>query len=139
MDEGTFELKFDWKDLNRALKSIDAGLAKDMRTWLVNALNASGVVQDAKGVFPKESGRAAATIRAMPTRQGAAVKAGGKRAPYVGWVDYGGKVTQRSNPRHVAVRPFVREGRYIRPRVMARREEAIRQLERETAEFLSRI
>lgn len=94
-------------EFSRSLKKLDADLPKALRL----ALNSSAdvVVSGAKGKVPNRSGRARGSIRAASTRTEVRVRAGGKRAPYYPWLDFGGRV---GRGRSVA-RPFLKDGRYL--------------------------
>jgi hypothetical protein len=63
------------------------------------------VAAGARRLVPTMSGDARRSLKAA----GGQITAGGRQAPYFGWLDFGGKT-----PRG-AVRPFVRSGRYIYP------------------------
>src|SRR5262245_43715055 len=91
----------------RNLKTLDAELPKTVRT----AMNAAaGVVVDyARPRIPKRSGRAARSLRVASTQKAAKVRAGGARAPYFPWLDFGGRVGRRKS----VARPFRKDGRYI--------------------------
>lgn len=95
--------------LNRSLRNISKDAPKQLR--LVGNAAAEVVVDDAKPDVPAESGRAARTVRAASTRTAAQVKAGGTRAPYYPWLDFGGRVGINRSIR----RTFIKSGRYIYP------------------------
>jgi hypothetical protein len=95
------------KEFNRALKSIDSALPKATRVALNEA--ADLVVSDARPKIPKRTGRAAASLRSSSTRTAVRVSGGGRRAPYLPWLDFGGRVGRNRS----IVRPFIKEGRYI--------------------------
>lgn len=92
---------------SRNLKKLDSDLPKGLRL----ALNQSAelVVTGAQGKVPSRSGRARGSIRAASTRTEARVRAGGNRAPYYPWLDFGGRV----GPGRSVSRPFLRDGRYL--------------------------
>jgi hypothetical protein len=58
---------------------------------------------------PRRTGRAGGTIKAASTRTEARVSEGGARAPYMPWLDFGGRVGRKNSVK----RPFLKEGRYI--------------------------
>lgn len=95
--------------LNRSLKSISKDAPKQLR--LVGNEAADLVVKDAKPDVPTDTGTAQRTVRAASTRTAAQVKAGGKRAPWYPWLDFGGRVGIRRSVR----RQFIKGGRYIYP------------------------
>lgn len=103
----------------RELKALDAAVPKMQR----QALNAAVeiVLGYARPRVPKRSGRAAASLKARSTQTAARVAAGGPRAPYYPWLDFGGRVGRRRSVR----RPFISEGRFVYPALAAKREEFI--------------
>jgi hypothetical protein len=92
---------------SRNLKKLDSDLPKALRL----ALNQSAelVVTGAQGNVPSRSGKARRSIRAASTRTEARVRAGGNRAPYYPWLDFGGRVGRGKSVR----RPFLKDGRYL--------------------------
>lgn len=101
----------------RDLKKIEADLPKAVRLALNDAM---GIVVDyGKARIPKRTGRAAATIRAQSTRTEARVTEGGKRAAYVPWLDFGGRVGRRK----AVKRPFISDGRFLFPALHDRGEQ----------------
>lgn len=92
---------------SRNLKKLDSDLPKALRVALNEA--ADLVVTGAKTRVPKKTGKAAASIKPASTRTAVRVKAGGKRAPYYPWLDFGGRVGKRRSVK----RPFLKEGRYL--------------------------
>lgn len=105
------------RELQRALRTADAALPKQLRI----ALNeASEVVLDyARPKMPRRSGRAAASLKAKSSQREARVSLGGRRAPYVPWLDFGGEGRRRGRP---PARPFLKDGRYIYAGLRERRE-----------------
>lgn len=95
------------KEFQRALRDVDANLPKQMRV-IFNA--ATGVVIDwAVPRIPRRTGRAASSVKARSSQREARVAMGGRRAPYMPWLDFGGK----TGPGGSVVRPYRREGRYL--------------------------
>lgn len=93
----------------RSLKKLDADLPKALR---IGFNDAAGIIVDyGKAHMPRRTGRASATIRAASTRTAVRVKEGGRRAPYVPWLDFGGKVGRGKATK----RPFYKEGRFLYP------------------------
>lgn len=102
------QVKIDGLDLFlRNLKTLDADLPKMARVAMNDA--AGLVVAYARPRIPTRTGRAARTLRVASTQRAARVRAGGARAPYYPWLDFGGRVGRR----HSVQRPFLKEGRYI--------------------------
>lgn len=95
------------REFQRNLKKLDSDLPKALRLALNDA--ADVVVSDARSLVPRRSGRAAGTIRAKSTQRVARVSEGGSRAPYMPWLDFGGRVGRRNS----VIRRVLPEGRYL--------------------------
>ena len=113
--------------LNRGLKAIDSGAPKELRLALNEA--AQLLVDAARPKIPEETGAARRSLVARSTRTSARVAAGGKKAPWFPWLDFGGEGRVKGRP---AKREFLREGRYIyptlreiRPRIEAQLQESL--------------
>jgi hypothetical protein len=102
-------------EFNRNLKRLDAEVPKALRVALSGA--AEIVLDYARPRVARRSGRAAGSLRAASTRNAVRVKAGGRRAPYYPWLDFGGRVGRRKSVK----RAFLKEGRYIFPALDAKR------------------
>ncbi len=94
-------------EFSRNLRKLHADLPKALRVALNEA--ADVVVTDAKRHVPTRTGRAQRSIKARSTRTAVRVTEGGTRAPYMPWLDFGGRVGRRRS----VVRPFRKEGRYL--------------------------
>ncbi|HEX6579219.1 MAG TPA: HK97 gp10 family phage protein [Jiangellaceae bacterium] len=110
-------------EFNRSLRKMDKELPKKLRL----ALNDAGdiVVDFAQSRVPKRSGRAQRSIKARSTRTLVRVAAGGPRAPYYPWLDFGGTV----GPKGSVKRPFFKEGRYLYKALVVRHDAINRRLE----------
>jgi hypothetical protein len=97
------------KEFRRSLKQLDGDLPKALRIAMNRA--AELVVEEARPGVPKASGAAARSIRPQSTGVAVRVTAGGTRAPYYPWLDFGGRVGRRK----ATVRPFSTDGRYLYP------------------------
>lgn len=95
------------KQFSRDLKALDKDLPKAVRLALNKSVDV--VVTPAKARVPKRSGRAAGTIKAKSTRTSARISAGGRRAPYYPWLDFGGAVGRKNS----VERQFRKRGRYL--------------------------
>jgi hypothetical protein len=107
------------RELRRALKAADSMLPKVLNEHLKDV--AMLVVERARAKIPSRSGRTAGSIRPGIVRGGAAVRAGGARVPWYGWLDFGG-VRRHMGPHHhhdrehlQPGRPAIRGGRYLYP------------------------
>lgn len=111
------------KEFRAGLKRIDKGLPKGIRL----ALNAvvDIVVDDARPRIPRRTGRAANSLRSQSTQSAARIKAGGSRAPYFPWLDFGGRTGRNKS----VVRPFFKKGRYVWLSFADKRTEVTRALD----------
>jgi hypothetical protein len=105
------------KEFQKSIRAMDRDLGKEVRV----VLNASGeiVVRNAKPKVPRRTGAAAESLKLRSSQREARVAAGGRRAPYYPWLDFGGSV----GPGDSVHRPFRSEGRYIYPTVRERNAE----------------
>lgn len=106
-------------EFQASLKAMDAGLPKALRVALNGA--ADIVLGAARPQVPKRTGRAAATLRARSTRDKVRVAEGSARAPYVPWLDFGGRVGRKK----AIQRRFIKDGRYIYPAYYEHRDQLI--------------
>ena len=109
------------KEFQRALRQVDRDLPKQMRVIFNEA---TGVVIDwAVPRIPKRSGRAAGSVKARSSQRDARVAIGGRRAPYMPWLDFGGEGKRKGRP---SARPFIRKGRYLYAGLDATRDDVQR-------------
>jgi len=92
---------------SRNLRKLDSDLPKALRVALNDV--AGLVITDARPQIPRRTGRAQASVKPRSTRTAVRVAAGGTRAPYYPWLDFGGRVGPRKSVR----RAFLEEGRYL--------------------------
>jgi len=104
------------KELQRALKELDGESQKEIRVALNEV--AVTVAQGAARRVPVRTGAARESLRAMSSQRETRISAGGRKAPWYGWLDFGGAVGRNNSVR----RPFVRQGRYIFPTIGANRD-----------------
>lgn len=98
------------REFRRALKRATGEAPKGLR--LAGNVAAKIVVDAAKPRVPTgpgKGGHASSSIKAASTQTAVRVSAGGKRYPYMPWLDFGGSV----GPRKRSHRPFLKKGRYI--------------------------
>jgi hypothetical protein len=111
------------REFSQGLKRLDGDMPKVLRLGLNSV---AGVVVDvARPRVASRSGRARGSVRAKSTRTAVRIAGGGKRVPYYGWLDYGGRVGRGRSQ----VRPFKKQGRYLYPAYYATRDEIPRLLE----------
>lgn len=104
-------------DFNRNLRKLDTNAPKALRLALNDATDI--VIDYARPRVAMLTGRARKSIKASSTRTLARVKAGGKRAPYYPWLDFGG----RTGIRRSVHRKFIKEGRYLYKGLAVKRDE----------------
>ena len=84
------------RELAAALKQMDVELPVELRTAFL------GVAQKVADVtaqrMPWKTGAAAGSVHALATAKGASVAEGGRPAPYVGWLDFGGSTGRGHRP-----------------------------------------
>lgn len=100
-------------EFNRNLKKLDADLPKALR--MAHNEAAGLIVTYAKAHVPTRTGRAAGSLKARSTRTASRVSGGSNKAPYYGFLDFGGRV----GPKRSVKRPFIKEGRYLYPALSA--------------------
>lgn len=105
------------REFTRSLKKLDADLPKALRVGMNEAVDL--IVGYAKPKIPKRTGAAASTLKAKSTQTAARISAGGRKAPYYPWLDFGGK-GPNNRP---AQREFHREGRYVWKGLVVKRDE----------------
>lgn len=96
-------------EFRRNLRDMDAALPRALRLAGNEAANI--VVDSARPTVPSRSGKARQSIKARSSQTATRVTAGGSRAPYFPWLDYGGKVGRDNT----ATRPWRPDGRYVYP------------------------
>jgi hypothetical protein len=104
-------------DFRKSLRKMDTALPKQMRVALNQASQL--VIDYAKPKIPRRSGRAAASLKVRSSQKAARIAAGGTKAPYYPWLDFGGAV----GPSKGVKRAFYTEGRYIYPALRQNRDE----------------
>lgn len=111
------------KDIQAALRGLDDGLAKELKD--VNLSVADLVADIARARVPSRTGAARSTVKAKGEQRYAVIKAGGAKAPYYPWLDFGGQPRGAAGAR--ARRTFVDGGRYIYPTVGQQRNKIVSQ------------
>lgn len=119
------------KELQRALRQMDSDLPKQLRVALNNA--GQLVVDWAQPRVAKRSGRAAGSIKLRSSQREAKIAAGGRRAPYYPWLDYGGN----AGPGKGNYRTFRKEGRYIYPGVRENKDKIQAALQTELSKLIA--
>lgn len=118
-------------ELRRALRQVDRSILPELRQGLKGAVDIVGA--EVRSTIPHESGRAAASVRAVASGNTIYLVGGKASVPYFGWLEFGGKLPDK-RPRTKralmwggadhpsanatgAERTKVREGRYMYPAV----------------------
>jgi hypothetical protein len=120
------------KDFQRALKDLDGESQKALRVVFNDV--AAGVAQGAARRVPTRTGRARASIKAVSGQRDAKVRGGSRKAPYYGWLDFGGRTGRQRS----VVRPFVTGGRYLYPAFSANRDTVHKALEKGLQDLVRR-
>jgi hypothetical protein len=94
-------------DFSRNLRKLNNDLPKALR--IAHNEGAQIIVDWAVPKIPKNTGRAAKSVKAKSTRTESRVVGGSTRAPYYPWLDFGGRVGRKRSVQ----RPFIKGGRYI--------------------------
>lgn len=110
--------------LQKSLKALGPEFAKELRPALNEA--AEVVVKVARPLVPARTGKGRASIKVNSTAKEARVAEGGNRAPYMPWLDYGGKTGRGGS----IVRPFIKDGRYVYPAYRAQHGNILRLLQK---------
>lgn len=105
------------KEFQASLRKMDADLPKQLRIALNGASDL--VISKARPGIPRRTGAAAASLKARSSQREARIAAGGRKAPYYPWLDFGGHVGRGGS----VDRPFFKEGRYIYPALRKNREQ----------------
>ena len=96
-------------EFRRSLRAIGPAAPKALRVAGNQA--AQLVVDRAQAKMPTRSGKARKSVKARSTQAAVKIASGGRAAPYVPWLDYGGSVGRNNT----AKRPFIADGRYVYP------------------------
>lgn len=110
------------KEFQRALKEMDTGLPKKIRVALNTASEL--LISWAKPRVPRKTGKAAGSLKVRSSQRTARVAAGGQRAPWFPWLDFGGAVGRNDATK----REFIKTGRYIYPGLEHNRDEITEQM-----------
>jgi hypothetical protein len=119
------------KPLTGALKKVDAEAPKQLRIALNGV--ADIVVRAVVPQIPRKSGAAAKSVKVKSTRTSARIAAGGTKASYYPFLDFGGSVGIRKSVH----RPFIKQGRYIYPTLERKQGEITKALEQALSDVIS--
>lgn len=120
------------RELQATLRALDGESQKLLRGTLNEA--AETVAAGARRRVPTRTGRAKGSVKTASSQREARVKAGSAKVPYLGFLDYGGRV---GIGRSVS-RPFVRSGRYVYPAYDANRDSIMKGLSDSIGRLITR-
>lgn len=127
-DDGEYRVQVTGlREFQAALKKLDTGLPGELKGKFLGI--AERIASTISSQVPRgPTGRASSSVKAHGTLKGASVTAGGTRAPYYPWLDFGGSIGSRNAPGHapgkgVNQRGFIPEGRYMYPAIHDARDE----------------
>jgi hypothetical protein len=95
------------RELQKSLRKIDTDLPKRVRLIFNGA--AELVIDHARPRIPTRTGSARNSVKARSGQRAVRIAMGGRKAPHMPWLDFGGAV----GPQRSVTRPFVRDGRYL--------------------------
>lgn len=99
------------REFRGALQQIERELPRELAVrYLERARDLAGRVASQ---VPRLTGRAAGSVAPRPAASGAALVAGGARAPHFPWLEFGGAVGRNRSVR----RELVPDGRWIYPTI----------------------
>lgn len=121
------------KALRKALNDASEGAGRELGQ--VGKRAADIVADTAASRVPVLTGTARASVRSVVSQGGGGVRAGGAKAAYYAWLDFGGRVGRNKS----VVRDRVPGGRYIFPALAERRDDVLDQYEQAVNELLRRV
>jgi hypothetical protein len=95
------------REFQAAMRAVDKNLPKELRLMFNDVVKI--IADAARPMVPSRTGTAAASIKPQSTQRMGQVKAGGSRASYYAWLDFGGSVGRQKSVH----RPFLKRGRYL--------------------------
>lgn len=104
------------REVRAYLRKLHPDLLPVLRNELKTAVTTT-VVPSAKSRVPTRSGAAAGSIRATSGGNTVYLVAGNAKAPYYGWLDFGGTLRPVGRRRNTQYRPKVTQGRYLYPAI----------------------
>lgn len=108
------------RDTQRALRAVDPAAARALRVALNQA--STFLIDKVRPQIPSRSGRARSSLKARSSQTAVRIAAGGSRAPYYPWLEWGGAVGIGDSVK----RPYLPDGRWLYPTLAQHREEFLR-------------
>lgn len=105
-------------EFRQKVSAMKAATPKKLK--VVDAAAAEIIVTYARRTMPRRTGRGIGSVKSRTTAKGAVVTEGGAKAPWVPWLDFGGRGRRPGRP---AARPFLKEGRYTYKGLRVRQDE----------------
>lgn len=99
------------KEVQDAINALEREAPEVLRDLMAEIAN--DIAAAARRRLPKRTGNAASTYKPKSSARGAQVVWGGEQAPYVPWLEFGGRVGRNKS----VVRRFVPGGRYLYPAI----------------------
>lgn len=125
------------RELQAALRALDGESQKQLRIVFNEA--ADLIVKTARPNVPSVTGEARRSLKATSGQRDARVSGGSAKAPYFGWLDYGGRVGHGRTGKNTGrqFRPFEKGGRYVYPAYHARKAEITDLLDKGMADLIA--
>lgn len=111
------------RELVSAFRRLDRNLPEESAKELQGIGNR--VTHEIQAKVPIDIGRARGSFRVRKKQTSITLAAGGARAPYYQWLDFGGRVGRNKS----VTRPYMKSGRYIYPTIAERGPEIKSQVE----------
>lgn len=122
------------REFQAKIRAADRMLPRQLRVVFNDA--ATLIVQGAKPLVPRRTGRAAGSLAAMSTQREGRVRGGGGGAPYYPWLDFGGHVGRRASVSRAVMKP---DGRYIYPTFRNRRGQVLEAMDDGLTTLIRRV
>ena len=122
------------REIRRDLISADKRYGPEIRKIL--KATAEIVASDARStvpVGPALGGHVKNTFKAGSSGPSSVVRAGSKKNPYAGWLDFGGTISPKGTPINRQVKKL---GRYIYPAIKRKLPVAVEYLQKEIADLI---
>ncbi len=112
MSGKTFKIQVDGlTDLQRSLREVKKAAPREIKAFSVEV--AGLIVKKGRPLVPKRTGKAQRSWRVASDANGAKVAYGGATAPWMPWIDFGGRVGKKKSVK----RPYIQGGRYLYPTI----------------------
>jgi hypothetical protein len=111
------------RELQKSLRKLDPEARKLLNREL--RVITRGITLRVRSQMPARSGNARMSVRPGVWRGDSVIRAGGSRAPYYGWLDFGGTLRPSGGRRNTQHRPVFKSGRYIYPTIARSRPQLV--------------